>query len=113
MQLLVVFVARAVAAASQATNANSSIFNYPTGHGNLTYAVSAATSGDVYMNILAPAAYQWVGVGTGSEMAGSVMFILYEGADKNSECSSYCTEFSESRLPDRRRDLVATTLGRP
>lgn len=61
------------------------------GDGNLTFALSAATTGDVYMNILAPAVYQWVGIGTGSEMDGSVMFILYKGADKTGECSANYT----------------------
>ncbi|KAF3047055.1 hypothetical protein E8E12_010844 [Didymella heteroderae] len=75
---------RAVAAVSQATNINASTFVYSTSHGNITYALSAMTTGDVYMHLRAPAVYQWVGVGTGSEMDGSVMFILYEGADKNS-----------------------------
>jgi hypothetical protein len=51
---------------------------------DLTFAVSAATSGDVYIHLSAPATHSWVGAGTGSEMAGSVMWILYEGADKNS-----------------------------
>lgn len=81
---------RAVTAASQATNASVSTFIYSTSNGNLTYALSAATTGDVYMYLLAPAVYQWVGVGTGSEMDGSIMFVLYEGADKNSESSTCC-----------------------
>jgi hypothetical protein len=33
----------------------------------------------------APAIYQWVGVGTGSEMDGSVMWIVYESSDKNGQ----------------------------
>lgn len=34
------------------------------------------------MHLSAPATYQWVGVGTGSKMDGSVMVIVYENADK-------------------------------
>jgi hypothetical protein len=60
-----------------------STFIYPTGKGNLTFALSATNTGDVYMHLSAPAAYQWVGVGTGSEMDGSVMFILYENSERN------------------------------
>lgn len=87
--VLVTCIVRAVTAVSQATNANASTFIYPTSHGNLTYALKAATTGDVYMHLQAPATYQWIGVGTGSEMDGSVMFIVYEGADKDSKCTQY------------------------
>ncbi|OSS53340.1 hypothetical protein B5807_01832 [Epicoccum nigrum] len=71
-----------VAAATQETEASIATFISPTGAGNLTYALIAAKNGDVRMHLSAPATYQWVGVGTGSEMDGSVMFILYENADK-------------------------------
>jgi hypothetical protein len=58
----------------RAEGAAYSTFIYPTDHGKLTFALSAAnTTGDVYLHLSAPAAYQWVGVGTGSEMDGSVM----------------------------------------
>jgi hypothetical protein len=42
------------------------------------------------MRLSGPVLYQWVGVGTGSEMKGSVMFILYQNGDRSSEssCSS-------------------------
>ena len=98
---------------SQATNANASTFIYPTSHGNLTYALKAANTGDLYMHLQAPATYQWIGVGTGSGMDGSVMFIVYEGADKDSECSHYLQDPIESRSPHYRRDFVATALRRP
>lgn len=65
-----------------ATASAVSTFVYPTGHGNLTFALSAANTGSLYMHISAPTTYQWVGVGTGSEMDGSVMFVLYENADR-------------------------------
>ncbi|KAF2995072.1 hypothetical protein E8E13_002638 [Curvularia kusanoi] len=70
------------AASSQGTETNVSTFVYPTGDGNLTFALTATNGGDVYMHLSAPATYQWVGIGTGSKMEGSVMFIVYENADK-------------------------------
>jgi hypothetical protein len=84
---------------SRATNANASTFIYPTSHGNLTYVLNAATTGDLYMYLHAPATYQWIGVGTGSEMDGSVMFIVYEGADRDSECTCYLRNPVESHSP--------------
>lgn len=77
------------AALTRETGAAVSTFIYPTDNGNLTFALSAANTGNVYIHLSAPAIYQWVGVGTGSEMEGSVMLILYESADKNSQCSIY------------------------
>jgi hypothetical protein len=76
------------AATRRVDNAAFSTFIYPTDNGNLTFALSAAKTGDVYMHLSAPATYQWVGVGTGSEMDGSVMWIVYQGSDKNSSVSS-------------------------
>jgi hypothetical protein len=68
----------------RAEDAAHATFIYSTGHGNLTFALSAAkTTGDVYLHFSAPVAYQWVGVGTGSEMDGSVMWIVYQSSDKN------------------------------
>lgn len=67
-----------------------STFVYPTGDGNLTFALTVVNGGgDVYMHLSAPASYQWVGIGTGSKMAGSVMFIVYENADKLSQSPCY------------------------
>jgi hypothetical protein len=83
-----------LAAIPRAAGDAVSTFIYPTGKGNLTFALSAAHTGDVYMRLSGPALYQWVGVGTGSEMKGSVMFILYQNADRSSEssCSSTATD---------------------
>lgn len=75
----------AIATAVRGDNATYSTFIYPTDDGNLTFALTAANSGDLYMHLSAPATYSWVGVGTGKEMDGSVMWIVYQGSDKNSE----------------------------
>lgn len=69
----------------RAAGAAVSTFIYPAGKGNLTFALSATNTGDIYIHLSAPVAYQWVGVGTGSEMDGSVMFILYENSERNGE----------------------------
>jgi hypothetical protein len=58
---------------------------HTTDNGNLTFALTATNAGDIYMHLSAPATHQWVVVGTESEMDGSVMFILYEDADKTSQ----------------------------
>jgi hypothetical protein len=58
---------------------------HTTDNGNLTFALTATNAGDIYMHLSAPATHQWVVVGTESEMDGSVMFILYEHADKTSQ----------------------------
>jgi hypothetical protein len=59
-------------------------FIYPTKEGNLTFAINAdASSGDVYFYLASPASYQWVGIGTGSEMDGSVMWVVYPSSSPN------------------------------
>ena len=73
---------RVASATVHETEASISTFISPTGAGNLTFALIAARNGDVHMHLSAPATYQWVGVGTGSKMDGSVMVIVYENADK-------------------------------
>ncbi|KAL5113498.1 hypothetical protein ACEQ8H_008634 [Pleosporales sp. CAS-2024a] len=80
--LLTTFFAVA-ALAAQSSNTGYSTFIYPTGHGNLTFALSAASSGELYMHLSGPVKYQWIGVGTGSQMAGSVMLLVYSGASNN------------------------------
>jgi hypothetical protein len=107
---LVLWIVRAVAAFPQSERINASTFIYTTDQGNLTFALSAASTGDVYMRLLAPAVYQWVGVGTGSEMDGSVMFIIHEGSEKNSEWQRCGTSSPESCLCYYRRDLIPTAF---
>jgi hypothetical protein len=80
---IALFILTLVENVPRAAGAAVSTFIYPTGKGNLTFALSATNTGDVYMHLSAPTAYQWVGVGTGSEMEGSVMFILYENSERN------------------------------
>ncbi|KAH6959754.1 hypothetical protein BKA56DRAFT_601114 [Ilyonectria sp. MPI-CAGE-AT-0026] len=47
--------------------------------------VTAASSGsgDVYFQVKAPTSYQWVGLGIGSGMSGSDMFLVYQDGNGN------------------------------
>jgi hypothetical protein len=77
---------------------------------DLTFSVSAAASGDVYIHLSAPATHSWVGAGTGSEMAGSVMWILYEGADKNNQ--SFAAISDLTKLTKYRPNTLITAVKR-
>ncbi|EOA85284.1 uncharacterized protein SETTUDRAFT_20797 [Exserohilum turcica Et28A] len=47
--------------------------------GNLTFALSAVNdTGDTFIHLSGPTAYQWIAIGTGSRMRGSVMLIVYK-----------------------------------
>lgn len=48
---------------------------------NIPDATASSGSGDVFFQMSAPTNYEWVGLGTGSQMSGSHMFILYQSAD--------------------------------
>jgi hypothetical protein len=78
-----------------AVAASFSTFVYPTKEGNLTFSVNAdASSGDVFFHLAAPASYQWVGVGTGSEMDGSVMWIVFPSSPLNGPFISFALRAS-------------------
>lgn len=50
-----------------------------TSQGNLTFALSAVNdTGDTFIHLSGPTAYQWIAIGTGSRMRGSVMLIVYK-----------------------------------
>ncbi|TPX16734.1 uncharacterized protein E0L32_003675 [Thyridium curvatum] len=44
---------------------------------------SSSGSGNIYFQISAPASYEWVALGTGSRMAGSNMFVMYQDGRGN------------------------------
>jgi hypothetical protein len=44
---------------------------------------AASESGNIYFQISAPTTYQWVALGTGTGMAGSNMFIMYQDGQGN------------------------------
>ncbi|KAF5639531.1 uncharacterized protein FTJAE_4869 [Fusarium tjaetaba] len=52
-----------------------------------TWAVPASAassgSGNLFIRIQAPVDYQWVGLGTGDEMSGSTMFVIYQDGTGN------------------------------
>ncbi|KAJ5047068.1 uncharacterized protein L3040_002912 [Drepanopeziza brunnea f. sp. 'multigermtubi'] len=39
--------------------------------------ISASSTGPLYVRLSAPTTYQWVALGTGAQMAGSTMFVMY------------------------------------
>ncbi len=60
---------------------------------NLTFALSIpANSSDLVFTLMGPASKSWVAVGTGSQMAGSMMFVAYSNANgqsKENRATSY------------------------
>lgn len=65
-----------------------SIFNLPlqSNTANYTFALNIPDgSTDLYFHLAGPTAYSWIAVGTGSEMADSMMFVMYSNADGTSE----------------------------
>jgi hypothetical protein len=42
-----------------------------------------SSSKDIYFQIEAPTSYQWIGLGIGNQMAGAVMFVMYEDGEGN------------------------------
>lgn len=61
----------------------------PGNAGGVCYSVGVPTSsassgtGNIYFQISAPTSYQWVALGTGTGMAGSNMFIMYQDGNGN------------------------------
>lgn len=51
--------------------------------GNVTFALSVAdpkVSQDVYLHISGPSSYSYIGIGTGTVMQGSLIFVIYSNA---------------------------------
>lgn len=71
------------------TNLNAvSIFNLSlqSNTANYTFALNIPDgSTDLYFHLAGPTAYSWIAVGTGSEMANSMMFVMYSDAAGTSE----------------------------
>ncbi|KAK0660493.1 hypothetical protein QBC41DRAFT_236535 [Cercophora samala] len=44
---------------------------------------ASANSGNIYFQLKAPTSYQWVALGTGSQMAGSNIFVMYQDGNGN------------------------------
>ncbi|OAA68095.1 integral membrane protein [Niveomyces insectorum RCEF 264] len=72
------------------TTGASAVINYcPSGASGVCYAVgvppstASKGSGNIYFRITAPTSYQWVALGTGTMMAGSNMFIMYQDGKGN------------------------------
>ncbi|KAK3937179.1 hypothetical protein QBC46DRAFT_16871 [Diplogelasinospora grovesii] len=61
----------------------------PSNAGSVCYSVGVPTSsassgsGNIYFQISAPTSYEWVALGTGSSMAGSNIFLMYQDGSGN------------------------------
>jgi hypothetical protein len=47
---------------------------------NFTFSLTVNLNGDLWFRLAGPAWWSWLAVGTGTEMAGSLMFIVYRNA---------------------------------
>jgi hypothetical protein len=47
---------------------------------NFTFSLTVSLNGDLWFRLAGPTWWSWLAVGTGSEMAGSLMFIVYKSA---------------------------------
>ncbi|EAW20227.1 cytochrome and DOMON domain-containing protein [Aspergillus fischeri NRRL 181] len=72
---------------------------------------ASSNSGPIYFQICAPASYQWVALGQGSQMAGSNMFVMYAASANNVTLShrSGRGRFSPSYNPDAQIELLDGT----
>ncbi|EPS30423.1 hypothetical protein PDE_05374 [Penicillium oxalicum 114-2] len=62
---------------------SASVYNYPLGSkANYTFALNIPDgSNDLHFHLSGPASYSWIAVGTGDEMADSMMILVYSSAD--------------------------------
>ena len=82
--LRVVNTVTALAAAETPTNdtSPSATFAHVDNNINFTFTITANRNGDIWFSMAAPATFGWFAVGTGSRMAGSLMFVAYgNGSD--------------------------------
>ncbi|KAK8083790.1 hypothetical protein PG996_002571 [Apiospora saccharicola] len=54
----------------------------PNAGGDICYSIGVSDS-SVYLQLLSPSTYTWVAIGTGSEMAGSDMLVVYQDGHGN------------------------------
>lgn len=70
-----------------------SIFNLPLQSNTANYTVALTIpngSTDLYFHLSGPTAYSWISVGTRSEMADSMVFVMYPNVDGSSELVHSC-----------------------
>jgi hypothetical protein len=63
---------------------------------NIPDATSKSGSGDVYYQISGPTSYSWIAFGTGSQMKGSDMMIIYTNSDGSNVTVSPRTSSGET-----------------
>ncbi|KAK2610787.1 hypothetical protein N8I77_004188 [Diaporthe amygdali] len=82
------FAAAAAAAVLSATSASAATVSY-CASGSICYAVgvpsttASSGSGNIYFQISAPTTYSWVALGTGTQMKGANIFIMYQDGAGN------------------------------
>ncbi|GAB0138472.1 hypothetical protein EsDP_00006707 [Epichloe bromicola] len=72
-----------VATAQAAPTSYCSVDNQVCFQWGVPEAVANSGSGNVYFQLRAPTSYAWVGLGIGSRMQGSDMFVMYENGNGN------------------------------
>ncbi|KAF4448607.1 hypothetical protein F53441_8026 [Fusarium austroafricanum] len=74
-----------------------------------TWAVPSSTassnSGNIYIRIQAPVEYQWVGLGTGDQMSGSTMFVIYQDGHGGVTLSTRLGHGHEMPMHNRMRSM--------
>jgi hypothetical protein len=63
---------------------------------NIPDATAQAGKGDVFYQITGPTSMAWIGMGTGTQMRGSSMFVIYMSADGTNVTLSPRTATGES-----------------
>jgi hypothetical protein len=48
---------------------------------NIPDSTAQSGSGDIFFQIKGPSTYQWIGMGTGNQMSGSSMFVIYQSSN--------------------------------
>jgi hypothetical protein len=76
---------------------------------NIPDATSKSGSGDVFYQISGPTSNAWIGMGTGSQMKGSDMFIIYTSSSGSNVTLSPRTASGES-MPTFDSSRQATLL---
>ncbi|CAK7208805.1 hypothetical protein SBRCBS47491_000225 [Sporothrix bragantina] len=88
----------------------------PSGAKNVCYGIgvpettASKGSGNIYFSITAPTSYQWVALGTGSMMAGSNMFIMYQDGKGNVTLSPRLGTFHVAPSQDTSSTAAKLTL---
>jgi hypothetical protein len=98
-------------AAAESTNDTSPSDTFVYADKNFTFTITANTNGDIWFSMAAPATYGWFAVGTGSRMAGSLMFVAY--GDGTPTGMHWNCQSKHHANPSPRRHTIPTLRERP